>query len=39
MDALADLYTRVKQYSQALQILLRLRRGNVFELIKKVRPQ
>lgn len=35
MDALAKLYTYDKQYDKTLDIWLRLKRGNVFELIKQ----
>ena len=35
MDALAKLYTDDKQYDKTLEILLKLKRGNVFELIRQ----
>jgi vacuolar protein sorting-associated protein 41 len=35
MDALATLYTYDKQYDKTLEILLQLKRGNAFELIRQ----
>lgn len=35
MDALAKLYTYDKQFDKTLDIWLRLKRGNVFELIRQ----